>query len=389
MNNKSTLMPKRALPTMRHDFPIFQDKTYINSCSYGALSNHVRAAFADYLDAREAHGSPWPMFVEKLEQARAQFAAQINANPDEVAITTSASQAIGAVATGIRFDQGREEVLVTDFEFPTSGENWFAQEARGARVRIVKSGPSGFILPEDITPHLSDKTAVVAATHVCYRNGFKQDIAAVTAAARDAGAVAVIDGFQCLGTEPLDVKALNLDIYIGGASKYMLATSGLCFMYVRKPLIEKINPLVTGWFAQSDVFAMNHRKNDFSETARRFDAGTPSNVNIMAAIAGMELIEEAGLTAIQRHVLTLNNRLKNGVRDLQGRCASPDDAKWHGAMITIKSKDENALVAALEEEGIITSCRDGNLRVSAHLYNNQKDIDAFLKALENNRSLLA
>lgn len=383
------MAPNRSLSKLREEFLIFQDKIYINSCSYGALSNHVREAFAAYLDAREVQGSPWQMFVEKLEQARAQFAAQINASPDEIAITTSASQAIGAIATGIRFDQGRDEVLITDFEFPTSGENWFVQEQRGAQVNIVAPGPSGFVLPEDIAAEITDKTAVVAATHVCYRNGFKQDIAAVTAAASDAGAIAIIDGFQCLGTEPLDVKSADLDIYIGGASKYMLATSGLCFMYVRKSLIETINPLVTGWFAQADIFAMDHRKNDFSSTARRFDAGTPSNVNIMAGIAGMDLIEEAGLTEIRSHVVALNDRLKKGVRDLQGRCSSPDDAAWHGAMITIKSTDENALVAALEDEGIITSCRDGNLRISAHLYNNQQDIDAVLQALEKNRRLLA
>ena len=381
--------PKRNFADLRAEFPIFRNKTYINSCSYGALSNHVRAAFNAYLDAREDQGSPWQMFVEKLEQARAQFAAQINASPDEIAITTSASQAIGAVATGIRFDQGRDEILITDYEFPTSGENWFAQEARGARANIVGLGASGYILPEDITAALTDKTAVVAATHVCYRNGFKQDIAAVIAAARDAGALAVIDGFQCLGTEPLDVKVLDLDIYVGGATKYMLATAGLCFMYVREPLIEKIKPLVTGWFAQSDIFAMDHRKNDFSHTARRFDSGTPPNVNVMAAIAGMDLIGEAGPAAIRKHVLDLNDRLKKGVRDLQGRLASPDDAAWHGAMIAIKSTDENALVAALESDGIITSCRDGNLRVSAHLYNNQQDIDAVLAALDKNRALLA
>lgn len=389
MTSKSEIAPTRSLSALREQFPIFQDKTYINSCSYGALSHHVRAAFTAYLDAREVHGSPWPMFVEKLEQARTQFAAQINASPDEVAITTSASQAIGAIATGIRLDQGRDQILITDFEFPTSGENWFVQEARGAHVSIVKPGSTGFVMPEDISARLTGKTAVVAATHVCYRNGFKQDIAAVTAAARDAGAIAVIDGFQCLGTEPLDVKASDLDIYIGGASKYMLATSGLCFMYVRKPLIEKINPLVTGWFAQADVFSMDHTKNDFSHTARRFDAGTPSNVNIMAGIAGMDLIQEAGIVNVQKHVVTLNSRLKSGVRDIQGRCSSPDDAKWHGAMITIKSHDENALVAALEGEGIITSCRGGNLRVSAHLYNNEQDIDAVLQALEKNQRLLA
>jgi selenocysteine lyase/cysteine desulfurase len=84
----------------------------------------------------------------------------------------------------------------------------------------------------------------------------------------------------------------------------------------------------------------------------------------------------------------LNERLIAGVDDLGGTIVTPREADRRGALICIRSTDVNALVAALDERGIVTSERDSNLRVSAHSYNTEDDIDAVLEALRKNRSLL-
>ena len=75
--------------------------------------------------------------------------------------------------------------------------------------------------------------------------------------------------------------------------------------------------------------------------------------------------------------------------DLGGTVTTPREVHRRGALICIKSTDVNALVAALDERGIVTSERDGNLRVSAHAYNTEEDVDAVLHALRDNRALLA
>src|SRR5439155_24357248 len=103
---------------IRHRFPIFEQRVYINSCSQGALSNAVRASYQQYLADWDEHGAPWEYWVERQEAARAAFAGLINADADEVAVTTSLSAGVSALASGLRFAR-RSKVVLTDWEFPT------------------------------------------------------------------------------------------------------------------------------------------------------------------------------------------------------------------------------------------------------------------------------
>jgi selenocysteine lyase/cysteine desulfurase len=126
-----------------------------------------------------------------------------------------------------------------------------------------------------------------------------------------------------------------------------------------------------------------------SPTARRFQSGTPPIPSIYAGIAGIELMEEIGIAETREHVQALNERLIAGVDELGGTVVTPRLAERRGALICIRSTDVDALVAALEGEGIVTSSRDGNLRVSAHSYNSIADVDAVLAGLARHRDLLA
>ncbi len=108
--------PGAALPErIRHRFPIFERLVYVNSCSQGALSDTVRAAYAGYLDDWDERGAPWEYWVEKAEEARSSFARLVNAQPDEVAVMTSVSAGVSALLSGLRFDDGRDTIVVSDF----------------------------------------------------------------------------------------------------------------------------------------------------------------------------------------------------------------------------------------------------------------------------------
>jgi selenocysteine lyase/cysteine desulfurase len=103
----------------------------------------------------------------------------------------------------------------------------------------------------------------------------------------------------------------------------------------------------------------------------------------------MELMEEIGIAETQRHVRKLNELLIEGVDELGGTLATPRDPNRHGALICIRSTDAARLVDELAQEGIVTSSRDGNLRVSAHAYNTPEDVKAVLWELARKRHLLA
>jgi selenocysteine lyase/cysteine desulfurase len=377
----------RSVAGCRERFPIFERLCYLNSCSQGALSDSVRGAYEAYLADWDDQGAPWEYWVERAETARAAFAGLVGGSPDEVAVTTSLSAGVSALASA--FDYGeRPRVVVSDFEFPTVGQIWHAQELRGAEV--VHVPPADGVIPlEHFERLIDERTALVAVTAVCYRNGARLPVAEVAELAHDRGALVLLDGYQAIGSLPLDVGELGVDFLGAGVLKYLLGSAGLGFLWCRAGLLEALLPTQTGWFADRNIFEMDVHDYSPSPTARRFESGTPPIPAIYAGIAGIELMEAIGIAETRAHVNELNEQLLAGVDELGASVATPREASERGALVCIRSSDAPALVRALGAEGIVTSERDGNLRVSAHAYNVGGDIETVLAGLARHRQLLA
>ena len=378
----------KSMQEYREHFPIFKNKTYINSCSYAALSNEVEAAFLKYLSDRHELGADWMEWCDRLERVRELFAKLLSAETNQIAVTTSASASLSAVSSSLDFSGSRKKIVTTDLAFPTEAQAWHALKKYGAEVVHVKE-TDGMIDLDDLERLVDDETLLVAVPLVCYRNGALADIPSIRDVARKNGALILVDAYQGVGTVPIDAREWDVDFIVGGSLKYLLSTAGIGFLYVREDLIQKTRPSQTGWFAQENIHAMLIHDNIPASTARRFEQGTPSVPNLYAVEAGLTFILEVGVKNIREHVAALNERLKKGIEEIGGQLSSPKDPEKHGAMITIASSNEYALVDALTEKGIIASCRDGNLRISAHFYNNDADIDAVIAACAENKNLLA
>jgi selenocysteine lyase/cysteine desulfurase len=379
----------RDLPaSIRGRFPIFKRKVYVNSCSQGALSDSVRAAYQRYLDDWDERGAPWEYWVELMEAAREEFAGLIGADGDEVAVTTSVSAGVSALASAFRFDQGRDTIVVSNFEFPTIGQIWHAQELRGARVVHVPAERDGSIPLERFEAAVDERTALVAVTAVCFRNGSRIDVEGVTRLAHQRGARVLLDAYQAVGALPIDVRAMEVDFLAAGVLKYLLGSAGLAFLYCRAEHVKELVPTATGWFADADIFQMDIHDYSPSPTARRFEAGTPPVPNIYAGIAGIRLMREIGVAATAEHVRGLNDLLLEGLDELGARVVTPRDPARRGPLIAVESSDVHALVEALAADEIVTSSRDANLRISPHCYNSTEDIRALLDSLTRHRDLL-
>ncbi|HEY4347580.1 MAG TPA: aminotransferase class V-fold PLP-dependent enzyme [Gaiellaceae bacterium] len=377
----------RSVGGCRSRFPIFERLVYLNSCSQGALSDSVRAAYDAYLTDWDEKGAPWEYWVERAETARSTFARLVGGAPEEIAVTTSLSAGVSSLAS--TFDwRTRPRVVVSDFEFPTVGQIWHAQELRGAEVVHVPQS-DGAIPVERFEELIDERTALVAITAVCYRNGARLPVEEIVELAHARGALVLLDAYQGIGTFPIDVGELGVDFLGAGVLKYLLASAGLGFLWCRRELIETLLPTQTGWMADKNIFEMDIHDYSPSPTARRFESGTPPIPAIYAGIAGVELISEIGISETREHVTALNERLIAGVDELGGTIATPRDPESRGALVCIPSTDAPALVRALGTDGIVTSERDGNLRISAHAYNVADDIDAVLAALERHRPLVS
>jgi selenocysteine lyase/cysteine desulfurase len=375
--------------SLRREFPVLAHKTYLNSGSYGALANEVKAAFEAYLDDRLKVGADWDLWTSKNEAVRALTASLLGALPDEIAVTASVSAGLNSLASALDFSGPRNKVVISDFEFPTNAQIWHAQEPRGARVVHVPRAADGYIPLELFEQAIDENTQLVAVTHVNFRNGAKLDIPGIARLAHAKGAHMLVDCYQSVGSLDIDVKAWDVDFAVGGMLKYLLGTAGIGFMYVRGALVPSLLPTNSGWFAQAQIAAMDITANHPAPNARRFEAGTPPVVNCYAAEAGLKMLLRVGAPAVEARIRALTRRCMQRLEEIGWPSVTPRLAERRGATVALPSRDSARLTAELLERDIVTSHRDGNVRASFHFYNNEDDVDAFVAAVGDLRHAFA
>jgi selenocysteine lyase/cysteine desulfurase len=370
---------------LRKEFPVLQRKTYLNSGSYCALANEVRAAFDAYMEDRLLVGANWDVWVTKNESVRKLTATLLNASPDEIAVTASVSAGLNALASALQFTGPRNKVVVSDFEFPTNAQIWHAQEPRGARVVHVPRAADGYIPAEMFAKAIDEQTQLVAITHVCFRNGAKLDIPGIVRLARAKGAKVLLDCYQSVGSLDIDVKALDVDFAAGGMLKYLLGTAGIGFLYARDSCVRSLLPTNSGWFAQANITAMDITANRPAPNARRFEAGTPPVVNCYAAEAGLKMLLKVGTPAIEKRNFALTRRCMQRLQEIGWPSITPPQDERRGATVAVPSRNSAGLCAELMKHDIVTSYRDDNLRASFHFYNNDDDVESFIAAMKELR----
>ena len=370
---------------LRSRFPILREKTYLYNCSQGALSDAAEAGMQAFLNSWRSSPAPWNDWVESYQGMREEFARFINAEPDEVAVVTSASAGINVIANAMDFSE-RPNVVMGEYEFPTMGQIWLAQRPRGADIRFLDA-VKGEIPLSAYERAVDRQTAIVPLTQVSFLNGFRSDVAGVTRLAHERGALVFLDGYQDCGTRPVDVKKLDVDFYVTGTLKYLLAPPGLAFLYVRRSLIQGMNPTLTSWMAQRDVFAFDTQTLDPASEARRFEGGSPTMPSIYAARPALQLLSDVGMQNVADQIAHLSRKFLAGLRDLRIACKTP--ASSVGPLVVVRSANASELVNNLTAKGVLVSPRLDGVRFSFHVYNHDSDVTKALSALEENIHLTA
>jgi len=352
----------------------------MNNCSQAPQTDLTRAAAERYLESWNGDGMDWDSWVGEAQLAKQEFARLINASSDEIAMFSCVSEAASAVASSIDFKAPRNEVVVTEAEFPTIGHVWLAQRKRGARTSWVPVR-DGRIALDQYDHLIDDNTAIVSATHGYFLNGFMQDIRSIAAKAHARGAKLFVDAYQTAGTTPIDVKAMDADFLAAGNLKFLMGVPGVAFLYIRRELIDSLTPTITGWFGRANPFAFDVKGLDWSPTASRFDTGTPPIINAYIARAGMQIINDVGPAAIRSWLETLGQRLIDG-GDARGLTLHGTRDMSHKTSTTaFLVDDSHAVEVAMRERGIIASARGPVIRLAPHFYSTIEDVDAALDVL--------
>jgi len=379
----------------RDRFPILATTNYLVNHSLGAMPIGVYdklRAYADQWATRGVRAWAEGWWTSPVDVGNV-LGRILNAPQGSVVMHQNVSVIEGIVASALDFAGRRNKVVYTELNFPSVMYVWEAARRHGARVVSVPSSDGMTVPTERLLEAIDEETLVVPISHVCFKSSFLQDAAAVCARAREVGALVLLDTYQSLGTVPVDVQALGVDMVCGGSVKWLCGGPGAAYLYVRPGLFEELEPAITGWAAHAAPFAFEPGPQRYAHGIARLLHGTPAVPALLAATAGYEIVQEVGVEAIRAHSVRSTEALRADLLERGFRVPSPPDPARRGGTLTVGLAPEEsgpAFVAALAARGILVDHRpEAGLRVSPHFYTRASELEAFAATLAELRTTRA
>ncbi|WP_393971355.1 aminotransferase class V-fold PLP-dependent enzyme [Oxyplasma meridianum] len=366
---------------LRNMFIGLENSTHLAACSQSPMLKNVWKSLEKYRKDILEYGNPWELWSEKVDQIRSLIAHLIGANRDEIAITFSVSSAFSGLVSGLG-KSGKKNIVTSDLEYPTTNYIAIAQEKNGWRHKTIKHR-NGIISGDQYGDAIDNKTELATVVHVSSLNGFRQDLKSIGEICHGKGAEMYVDCYQSLGTIPLDVKKTGIDYMAGGMLKWLLGSSGIAFLYVRKDLAEDMDPSSTGWLSQTDPFKFGAEELNFAEGARRFESGTLSIPSAYASIEGIKTVMETGTEFIKDRIEELSSFALDLASDMGFKSPTPVDRDMRGGIVAIDLDHPFEMENILRKDyRIFTSARGSSLRIAPHFYNTKEDIIRFFEKLK-------
>lgn len=375
----------------RAEFPVLAQRTYLISASLGPLSLRSRALAEEHLDLWQRYG-PEELWFEhalpRLQECRDKMADLYSADPDEFAVIPSVSAGLSSIATCL--DLGaRPKVVLSDMDFPTNHYVWLAQERRGAKLEVVSSDDRIRIEPDEYVAAIDEQTAIVNLNRVFFESSWIVDVDPIVAAARDRGALVVVDDFHGSGIVPFDVHAAGIDFLVTGALKWLCGGQGIAFLYCRRDLIQEMTPLNVGWFGTKDPFDFDRSQLRLRDDARRFETGTYAVPQAFTASGGLDIILEVGVENIRARNQELTRMVVSEIDDAGLELLSPREETQRGGLVRVRIPGGRARAEAtlhqLFERDVVLDSRHDTFRISPHFFNDESDIE---RCFEELRTLL-
>lgn len=371
----------------RDRFPILGRSNYLISNSLGAVPEAAYDAVRAYIDIWATRGVQawqeawWTMSAD----LGATVAPLLGAAAADVVFQPCVTVAHAIVLSALDF-RARPRIVTDAMHFPSILYLLDGLRAQGAEIVTIPSDDGIRVDGERIAQAIDDATAAVCLSHVLFRSAFIHDLAPVTAAARRHGALTVIDGYQAVGVVPVDVRDLDVDVYIGGVLKWLCGGPGGAFLWVEPSLQRALRPRLTGWMADAHPF-------DFAPTLTprddvwRFLTGTPNIPALYAARPGLEIVNAVGAAAIRAKSMRQTARLLE-IADAAGLpCTTPREPARRGGTVAIDVPDGYAISQALKARAIICDYRpQAGIRLSPHFYTRDDELETAVAAIVDIRA---
>ena len=372
---------------IRNDFPAIKKfQAYLDTAFVGLMSNQVKKAHDTFLDERLQFG-PFPknksilgIWLDKTEEVRKKLALFLGANEKEIAFVLCTGCGSNIALNGINWKKG-ENAVIDDLEYPTDFHVLNALKKKGVEIRIARN-EKGRVTPDKFEAQTDKHTRAYVVSHISYLNGFRHNLRKLADIIHTYGGYLIVDSAQAVGGVKVKVKEEGVDFLSGIPYKWLNGPNGVGFLYVREELIPEIAPDRLGWASTNDFKSLETMEsNPLPNNARRYEYGTLSFEGIYALNTVLDYAQRIGIEAIERRNIRLIKRLREGLCEKGVEFYTPENNQ--APILSFFTDNEKHIGSKLKEKGIyITArrCGKGQIRISPNYYNNEEDIDIFLKA---------
>jgi selenocysteine lyase/cysteine desulfurase len=370
-----------------HEFPLDESIVYLNHAAVSPwplrTTNAVKAFAEENSQVGAQNYLNWLKVEKKL---RGQLKSLINApSTNDIAILKNTSEALSVVASGLNWQSG-DNIVSSNEEFPSNRIPWLAQAKHGVEFREIDIANTDS--PEQaLIEACDDKTRLITISSVEYGTGRRINLEKIGQFCRSNNILFCVDAIQSLGALPFDVQAINADFVMADAHKWMLGPEGIAIFYCRSEVRDSLELHQYGWHMVKDVGNYDAKNWQTSDTAQRFECGSPNMLGIHALSASLSLIDEVGIENISEKIINNSSYLIDNIKIINGSSfVSPTEKPHFAGIVTfnIEGQDMTELYSKLMNNNVICANRAGGIRFSPHFYTSQDIIDKGLEVLLSN-----
>ena len=393
---------------IRQDFPILgrtindQPLIYFDSAASSQKPKQVVEAMANYYYNHHAnvHRGAHTLANEAtvmFEAARENLAAFIGADPAGIVFTRSTTEAMNLIAHafGATLEPG-DQIIITEAEHHANIVPWhLLRERRG--IELISVPLRDYALDiATLAAAITPRTKLISTYHMSNVTGAINDVAAITALAREHGITVAIDGAQGAPHLPVDVTALGADFYTISGHK-MLGPTGAGALYARPELLETLPPFLGGG---EMIQSVSVQESSYAPAPKRFEAGTPNIAEVIGLSAAADYLRALGMEHVAAHTDTLASHARTALAEIDGvRTFIPGHGAWGGVLsFAVDDVHPHDIATALDQYGIAVRagkhCAQpfidtlgvpGTTRASFYVYNTLGEVDTFVNAVREVR----
>jgi selenocysteine lyase/cysteine desulfurase len=333
-----------SLPTIRAEFPSFQQCIYLNCGTYAPPAERVtQAVTAELLREKAAAftlAEEKPRLWQLLQKVRDAIALEIDASTENIALTLGASYGINTVCWGINW-QPDDEILISDEEHEANRLPWqMAVERFGAKLVRWELGADTDQTLDRLRALITPKTKLATFSHVSCFSGRIAPVAEMCALCRENNVLTCVDGAHALGQLPVSVPSIGCNFYVANLHKWICGPYSTGFLWVSPRQLEHLNPTFIGWFSvieeeiHADPFSIPTKP-----TAERFEVAGTNWAGFAGALEALAWHREITLAAKQQHIAPLRADLKSAISEISGvELLSPENFAYANGLVTFRHR---------------------------------------------------